>query len=249
MSSISEKSVFSERLTPGKNVLSFDCGLKNLAYCLVEYVCTPEKEFAVRLWETFSLKGETLRDCVVSLHNELSAREWMLHVDHVAIEAQVSSNGQMKMISHVLQMFFLCKRLSEAPSIHFISPKSKFKCTNVPEPPGLSAGHGKNKRIAIDMAKKMLTENKDKHGLAYLLSHKKQDDLADSYLQGSYFLRAIRGKVSNRVLKHLELTVHEEIDEPPSSAVFKAEDFVLPSIFDIDAQQVNRSDCFRRRLS
>lgn len=249
---ISERTVFNERLTPNKNVLSFDCGLKNLAYCLVEDVNTSEKEFAVRLWETLSLKGETLRDCVVSLHHELNSRKWMLHADHIAIEAQVSSNSQMKMISHVLQMYFLCNRnSSDTPSIHFISPKSKFKCTNVPEPPGLVAGHGKNKKIAIEMAKKMLLADKDKNGLAYLLSHKKQDDLADSYLQGNYFLRTLRRKVCKNVLKHLELQINEEIEEQPNQTLlFKADDFVLPTAFDIEGGEdsVKKSSLFRRQM-
>lgn len=247
--SISERSVFKDRLTTNKNVLSFDCGLKNLAYCLVEDVNTSDKEFAVRLWETFSLKGDTLKDCVTSLHQELKSREWMLHVDHIAIEAQISSNSQMKMISHVLQMYFLCMRPTENLTTHFISPKSKFKCTNVPEPPGLVAGHNKNKKIAIEMAKKMLASNKDKNGLAYLMSHKKQDDLADSYLQGCYFLRTFRGNLIKKILKHISIDdINEEIEDERVVSVFRAEDFVLPSVFNIDGHGIKSSDCFRRKL-
>lgn len=244
---ISAKSVFvGERLTQGKNVLSFDCGLKNLAYCLIEDINSPQKEFSVRLWETFSLKGETLKDYVNCLFQELSSRRWMLYADHVAIEAQVSSNSQMKMISHVLQMYFLCNRKTNTPTIHFISPKSKFRCTNVPEP-NMSSGHSKNKRIAIEMAKKMLISDKDNLGLTYLLSHKKQDDLADSYLQGNYFLRTLRRKVSKVVLKHLELEINEDIEpESSATAVFRAEDFILPSAFDIHGKDISCSVCFKR---
>lgn len=241
---ISEKT--EERLTPKRNVLSFDCGLKNLAYCLVEDVNTSEKEVAIRLWETFSLTGDSLKECVVSLFRQLKARPWMLLVDHVAIEAQMSTNSQMKMISHVLQMYFLCNRGNNKPSIHFISPKSKFTCTNVPEPAGLAYGHNRNKKIAIEMAKKMLYNNHDQNGLNYMLSHKKQDDLADSYLQGSYFLRTLRRNVKSSILKHLD-KLNEEIEpETYSTAVFKADDFVLPSVFNIDGEDVSQGMCFKR---
>jgi len=238
---------FTERLTPKKNCLSFDCGLKHLAYCLIEDVNDLDKEFSIRLWETFSLHGSTVKDYTQSLFQELALRPWMVHVDHVVIEAQVSSNNQMKVISHILQMYFLCKRNKQIPTIHFINPKSKFKVTNVPEPSNVT-GHAKNKKVAVEMAKKLMSKNKDRMSLEYFMSFRKQDDLADSFLQGLYFLRTARDKVSKNLLAHLELNINEDNEENSNvSLLYKAEDFVLAEQFNIDARSLSHSFCFKKK--
>jgi hypothetical protein len=245
--SLSTRTDFSQRLTEKKNCLSFDCGLKNLAYCFIEDINDVDKEFSIRMWETFSLRGSTVKDFTQSLYEELSLRAWMTHVDHVVIEAQVSSNNQMKVISHILQMYFLCKRDKNQPTIHFISPKSKFKVTNVPDPQGISNGHAKNKKIAVEMAKKVLMENKDKRSLEYLFTFRKQDDLADSFLQGLYFLRTLRSRVSKKLVGILEMDINEEVEES-IPLLYKAEDCVLAEEdFNIDSRSLSSSYCFRKQ--
>lgn len=220
---ISSRATHSGRLTEHVNCLSWDCGLRNLAYCLVEYVDNERREFQIRLWENFSLNATDLREAVEALQRELDARPWMLHVDHVAIEAQTIANPTMKVVSHALQMYFLA-RLNPVPGdrsygsealegrtptqpplkIHFVSPKSKFKVTSVPEPEG-AKGHAKNKKVAILMAKKVLQDQGDRASFDYLMSHRKKDDLSDSLLQGIYILRVIKRKVrtSKKILDYI----------------------------------------------
>ena len=248
-----------ERLTLRTNVLSWDCGLTNLCYCLLEEQDDPDREHAIRLWENFSLRAEGISDAVISLRRELDARPWMQIADHIVIEAQVAANPQMKVIAHALQMYFLVRRAPGLPAraVHFVCPKSKFKVCNVPDPDG-ARGHAKNKKIAVLMAQKLLA--REKSSLEYLNSHRKRDDLADSFLQAVYFLRTLKARRRNAasILAHLapgtvpvvvannEITIDESDDERPHQRLYRCEDFALRSGFCIDAKSIERGTVFPR---
>ena len=257
-----------ERLTKAVNVLSWDCGLSNLAYCLVEYVDDHEQEFKVRLWENFSLNEQDVTEAVVSLVRELDARPWMVQADHVCIESQLFNNVTMKIISHALQTYFVTKAKSEAnkmvssnamirtshgPKVHFVAPQNKFKVCSVPEPKG-APGHARNKRVAIAMAKKMLSKQKDRATLEYMESHKKQDDLADSMLQGIYFLRTLRKKraINRTIQEHMghkrEIIITETSDAKAEKMphVYRSANFSVPA-FDVDGESVHQSTVYRRQ--
>ena len=259
-----------QRLTTKLNVLSFDCGIRNLCYCLIELIDEPDKEFAIRLWENFSMNSDSTAEAVFSLQRELDARPWMIHADHVVIEAQSNSNPTMKVISHALQMYFVCrisppvisKEKTEECSVeikkgrdinvHFISPKSKFKCANVPDPDNGAPGHAKNKRVAILMSKKLLAAMPDKSMLEYLMSHRKKDDLSDSFLQGLYFLRMIKQKQksSQAIMDHLgassEMTITENDEQETMPKIYLSKNYAIPE-YDIDANSVHTSVRFNKR--
>lgn len=257
-------------LTKCVNVLSWDCGLSNLAYCFLEDVNTPENEVKIRMWENFSLNSLKVCDAIDNLVTELDKRPWMLSVDHVCIESQLQVNTTMKVLSHCIQTYFLtrgkkvvvdnnsksCLETRSGPRVHFVVPQSKFKVCSVAEPGSGGPGHNRNKKVAIAMAKKMLTKEKATTCLEYINSHKKQDDLADSYLQGIYFLRSLRKKKhANRVIrKHLgvqkEVTIREESDKDTETrpVVYKSEDFVVPT-FGVDARSLSQSTKYDRNPS
>lgn len=260
-----------DRLTEKVNCLSWDCGTRNLCYCLIEDVNEPDKEFSIRLWENFSLKSDTTAEAIFALQMELDARPWMLHVDHIVIESQCNPNTTMKVISHAIQMYFATKRggfrtvstragdgtlveerVGRSKSIHFISPKNKFRVCNVPEPEGVT-GHAKNKRIAVNMAKKLLGSLADKSMFEYLMSHRKKDDLSDSFLQGLYFLRLIRQRTraSKKILDHIrgstEVNIIEEDQEDDDSPeIYLGENFVVPT-FNIDPSSISTSELFVKK--
>lgn len=256
-----ERAPATERLTEHANVLSWDCGMSNLAYCLLEDQDDPEREHAVRLWENFSLRADSMAEAIASLRRELDARPWMLLADNVVIEAQVAANPQMKVIAHALQMYFLARRAPGTPqNVHFVCPKSKFKVCNVPDPEG-ARGHAKNKKIAVLMAQKMLA--REKASLDYLNSHRKKDDLADSYLQAVYFMRTLkaRKRTAASILAHIApgtaaaqdgaaraITIDESDDERPHQRLYRCEDFALRAEFCIDAASVERGTRFAKPL-
>lgn len=200
-----------DRLTTNFNVLSFDCGVTNLAYCFLEYA--PEDSFEVRCWERVSLRASETKHVVDALVRELDKRPWMLQVDHVVIEQQDPVSALMKVVSHTLQAYFLCRctsplvrtdpyqfsrmlpaeRYRTVPKIAFVSPKLKFKATTLDSKIVMKDRYRKNKVVAVQMAQKLLLEkNPDaahNEPLQYLMSVQKNDDLADSFLQGIYYLR------------------------------------------------------------
>lgn len=251
-----------ERLTKAVNVLSWDCGLSNLAYCLLEDVNTAENEVKIRMWENFSLNTLNISDAVDNLVTALDERPWMLQVDHICIESQLQVNTTMKALSHCIQTYFLTKSRSVpvnntdgttlttkiGPKVHFVAPQSKFKVCSVPEPAPGGPGHNRNKKVAIAMAKKMLTKEKDRTSLEYINSHKKQDDLADSFLQGVYFLRSLRKKKQSirMIQAHMgikkEIVIREENDKDLDKRpyVYKSDDFVVPS-FGVDPNSIQQS--------
>lgn len=135
------------RLTKGINVLSWDCGITNLCYCLLEEV-EGEEEFRVKMWENFSLNSETLKQATRRLVRELDQRPWMMDVDHICIENQVLKNTTMKVICHNIQCYFetriagrnrenmahaklsngvtISRHVAEGPTINLIKADSKF---------------------------------------------------------------------------------------------------------------------------
>lgn len=247
-----------ERLTEHVNVLSWDCGLSNISFCLLEHTNGPEREFRVVLWEVFSLNEHEVTNAVASLVTNLEKRPWMMQADHVAIEAQVHKNPVMKIIAHSLQTYFLTKSRAtqephgdavlvsrQGPRVHFIAPQNKFKVCNVAEPTQCTSAHLKNKKIAVAMCEKMLAKQKDRAALDYLHSHKKQDDLADSFLQALYFLRSYaKKKQVNRHLqgllgapKEIVIQEHRETEKNTDRFVYQAENFSLPA-FDVDGASV-----------
>lgn len=243
-----------ERLTKNMNVLSFDCGLSNLAYCLIEYVNDGEKEFVIRLWENLTLNEITMVPAVESLIRELDSRSWMLLADHVCVESQLPVNSDMRVISHSIQTYFITRTkkipqvvprgakysIEDKPMrVHFISPQSKFKVCKVDDPTNLK-GHSRNKMVAILMAKKILKKENATVCLDYLSKFEKQDDLADCFLQGLWFLRSFRRKqlMNQRILGHvgkvLKININENADPNfhKQNHLYRSEGFTYPE-FDI----------------
>ncbi|BCU09296.1 poxvirus A22 protein [Sicyoidochytrium minutum DNA virus] len=200
-----------ERLTKGLNVLSWDIGVSNMAYCLMEYTDTAEREFTICFWENMDLRAKRISDATNALIRELDRRRWMLDADHISIESQSKPNTETKVLSHLIQMYFTIKgqfstkaRIEVDPktnipvyvpgNLHFISPSSKFKVTSVPDPPNVKPGHRRNKLVAIAMAEKLLRQQRDFTCLHYLHSHSKQDDLSDSMLLALIVLRRLSKK-------------------------------------------------------
>ncbi len=209
----------SQRVTKGTNVLSWDCGITNLCYCLLEEL-EGEAEFRIIMWENFSLASPNLREATKVLAKAIKDKKWMKYVDYVCIETQVMRNVQMKTVSHVIQGIFeyisiemamansvtsftpsgikIARMGKGGPQVHFVKPESKFKVAGdivIPERfEKLKQRHRRNKLAAIHIAQEILRRKQYFESLNYLNSLVKKDDLADSFLQGLYFLRTIKKK-------------------------------------------------------
>lgn len=182
-------------------ILSFDVGIKNLAYCILE----PPK---IKYWEVINLENSTDHaKLYVDLIESLDSRkDVLLNVDTVLIEKQPSFNPKMRIIAGCLQTYFFIRGVVDSDNkikvIKFYSPKNKLKCYNSKEPLEIPEGGNKysqTKKAGVVICEKLLLES-NKDFLAFFKGSKKKDDLADSYLQGLTYYLQLNKMLSNNSL-------------------------------------------------
>ena len=120
------------------------------------------------------------------MYEKLDKLPNLLEADHVVIENQpVLKNPTMKSVQMLLYSYFLMK--NKNVELHFISASSKLKFkVNSDEIKKIKSGkktkYQKNKMLAIEYCEHFIGESE------FFKSHKKRDDLADSYLLTRYFI-------------------------------------------------------------
>lgn len=158
-------------------IISFDIGIRNLAYC---YTFNNE----ILAWDVFDIKCDNVVDtcekCMKVLHENFDNKT----INKVLIENQpVQKNPTMKTIQIVVFSYFMyCKAVKNTiDTIHFVSANNKNKLAqkfNI-EVTG-SSKYIRAKKLSI-LVTKQLVNNTSWN--SHFDSHKKKDDLADSYLQ------------------------------------------------------------------
>lgn len=119
----------------------------------------------------------------IILSKKLTERiEDFSNIKTILIENQISPIAtRMKCIQGMLTQYFIEKKIYD---IHFVSSLNKLKEYNVPK-----KTYKERKKSCIVVAEDLLAKRKDNHTwLTVFKTHKKKDDLADSYLQGVWFL-------------------------------------------------------------
>lgn len=186
-------------------ILSFDIGIKNLAYCLLDV--QPEDNFIIQDWsvkdisDTASKKYDlhqtikTLLDCLEEIIQNSSTP-----IDVVLIENQpVLKNPIMKTLQIIIFTFFhMKKRQHQLPhSIDFVSANSKNKaykllpqdkgeelCNASIEKAKTDKGYKYNKVLAVHVCHEILSRSSIAPDIIEMFQkHKKKDDLADCFLQ------------------------------------------------------------------
>ena len=198
-------------------ILSFDVGIINLAYCIFETTTqkikhwgiidlksnvpdlksnVPEISFSARIPNGSSTIAKAANDIHITLIKSLDNLPFLLDVDYVVIEKQPSFNPKMRIIGGCLQSYFYIRGVIDKiqpriVSIEFFSPKHKLKCYTGPELTIESKSKSKyvqTKKMGILIAQAKLQEFDETDEFKKLFqSSKKQDDLADSYLQAITF--------------------------------------------------------------
>ena len=124
-------------------ILSFDVGIINLAYCIIE----SENEPKIIHWEiitinesgknfTAHISSSGVSELYINLIKQLDLREHLLNVDIVLIEKQPSFNPKMRIIAGCLQTYFYIRGVVDRniiKSVEFFSPKNKLKCYTGPQ--------------------------------------------------------------------------------------------------------------------
>jgi hypothetical protein len=154
--------------------------------------------------KNFKIKSSTtlnFDDVKYSLMMELEKRSNLLTADYVVIENQPSfKNPRMKSIALTLYDYYLIRGIidksvtkSNITQVKFMSPSNKLKLADEGDTKQLIKAKSTDDTKAYKLTKSL--------GIKYCLdltthlpdwqkhfnSHKKKDDLADSFLQGAYF--------------------------------------------------------------
>jgi hypothetical protein len=160
-------------------ILSFDVGIKNLAYCLIDY------EKNILDWNVINCESN---NNILTLIEELDNRPNLLEATTILIEKQPSFNPKMRIISACIYTYFTLRiqhELSKKLKMMFYSAKHKLKNPHV-ENITASTKYQKNKKLAIAETKYLLNNSE---WLIFFDKNKKKDDLADCYLQALSYLR------------------------------------------------------------
>jgi hypothetical protein len=109
-------------------------------------------------------------------------------LDYVIIENQISPiANRMKTIQGMIAQYFIMKGAN--PKIEFVSSINKLKDL-VPADKNVKLTYGERKKMGVSKCLEII-QDKDTTSYAewaaYFMSHKKKDDLADSFLQGRWF--------------------------------------------------------------
>ena len=109
------------------------------------------------------------------------------HIDtitHVVIENQLSPiANRMKTVQGMIAQYFIMK--NSHICIEFISASNKLKDIN----PSLKTSYGERKKQGIEQCLHMISNNQHYTSWeSFFKQHAKKDDLADSFLQGIWFI-------------------------------------------------------------
>ena len=210
-------------------ILSFDVGIVNLAYCIIESQPEPK----IVHWEIIELakRGNTfsahiassgIAELYLTLINELDNRPHLLDVDIVLIEKQPSFNPKMRIVAGCLQTYFYIrgvvdKTTQPIKSVEFFSPKHKLKCYTGPVL-DISSKNGKlvkgkyaqTKKMGIAIAHAKLAEhNESATFVKFFESSKKRDDLSDCYLQALTYLTF--KQQPSRIVKNTKSSLKQQL--------------------------------------
>lgn len=169
-------------------VLSFDIGIVNMAYCVLD----GDTNKIVK-WEVFSLCNssdiENTRDLIIQLDKRPDIFD---HVSVVLLEKQPKVNPKMRSMASALRMYLTIRGMVDK-SLNFLiidySPKHKLRCWDGPVPKiDDKSDYRRRKKLALFQCEKLLDTQEPEIVEIFNKSQKKKDDLADCYLQGLSWL-------------------------------------------------------------
>ncbi len=174
------------------NLISFDIGIKNMAYCYA-YI-NEEKELVLKNLNKIDLdiskkaNTQVIIDTTIDFLENLIHNE--LHLDpsiplNILIESQMTSI--MKCIQTTINTFFKCIGKYEGYEIHTYSLSPKHKLNIMDNYKG--DNNYKNNKLNAILFTKELLENKYKNQefLDIYNFTKKKDDISDAFLMIIYF--------------------------------------------------------------
>lgn len=176
-------------------ILSFDVGIKNLGYCVLD------ENLKIYHWGIVDIIDGDKKKCDTDelankLWDRLDEKEEMLQVDKVVIENQPSlKNPKMKTIQILLLSYFVAQQRTLTTTIKKIDcflPRCKLdiyqgeKRKEIENSITCKSKYTRTKKMSIAFTLEMIKDQKE--WISLLNSYKKKDDLADSFIQGACYI-------------------------------------------------------------
>ena len=120
----------------------------------------------------------------ISMKNEFDKIMPTTNIEHVIIENQISPiANRMKTIQGMIAQYFIMKGIQQ---VSFVSAMNKLKSFTVNNE---KTEYKDRKKMGVTITGGILEFYNNKEWLIFFKGHKKKDDLADSFLQGIWFLQ------------------------------------------------------------
>ena len=178
-------------------ILSFDVGMKNLAFILFD--CN-DNNLNIINWDIINLVDAKIKCKDINLIDIGKNINKLFHIyfkeqdfDKILIENQIGNNAiRMKCVQCMISQWFIDNNFN---NIEYIS--SSHKLNFVAKMYDLKdiikdLDYKKKKKMAILIIKSLLKENKNNFDELYINffnENKKKDDLSDCFLQGYYYIK------------------------------------------------------------
>ena len=194
-----------------KTLLSFDIGIKNLAYCLFRYdQSSTEFDFEIIDWNILDIsiiEKKNVIDCqsdklFQTLHDTFGHKE----IHYVVIENQpVLKNPVMKTVQIMVYSYFKIGKMlqEEIEGVCMVNAGNKLKFAfnvlqpfltresdefnDIPTSINSKTKYKDTKNASIQYVRALLSKKGHTEQQTYFDKFKKKDDLADTLLQGLYY--------------------------------------------------------------
>lgn len=187
-------------------ILSFDIGIKNLAYCILDK--DEDNKLRIIKWDIIKLlednekcKGFPLDELTKRLYKQLNSHFYSYNITKVLLENQpVLKNPVMKSVQMIVFSFFQYQAIllaREINTIKLVNASNKLKVgktfteiNNNEDIIKIKSKYTRNKKFAIEYTYKILEDRIENFEtlIEYFKENKKRDDLADAFLQGMYYI-------------------------------------------------------------
>ena len=197
-------------------VLSFDIGVKNLAYCYFQYDKDTDIT-RIHKWGILDISSSEKSNQSIILLDQLDNHFSELEIDYVVIENQPAlKNPIMKTIQVMVYTFFQYQAilLKKHFDVHIINARNKIKnaekimkeygCEEIKCKTLTTNKYKWNKEASILYTRQFLECKNLEDDLAFFNKFKKKDDLADTLLQGLYFVHLTSTTEPTRTTSSIE---------------------------------------------
>jgi len=157
-------------------ILSIDCGIKNLAMCLID-----PKSRKIHQWDVSGVPPMHSDGVFPCLVRHLNSKPWVLGADTIVIEKQPDRNRGMKAVENLLHTYFL---VANKDVVIWDARHKIPDCAG----PGKTM-YAKRKKASIERARAFIEAiGPNRDWVSFFDAHKKKDDLADTVMQALSFI-------------------------------------------------------------